>query len=320
VRVHYNGRTTHSPGPIKRVVRDAGRKEYRKSMKRQKRSSNPEGVMVSISRRQLIAMSGLTNDGDSYKLIEAALNRLCRPIGSGKGGMPGVLRNWEEMPNGRMCLHVHGDWLPKNRFARVLWPTPKRSPAALALHLLVQVMRTGKINQKVASPGWLARKIGIDDDAPNSVKRRGLDGALDGVNKLLDELTDERVKRLWSSIPRVEPPQEFTLESFNDGSEIRILATSRRHVFVIDEDRERPVGCDYLADKSKNKSKTRRCRGPNKDTEKGAGVPASTEEKVQGSLQTGAGVLTSEQERFRQELLENIEDPEKFLALYKNYS
>jgi hypothetical protein len=174
--------------------------------------------MVERSRRGLLIASGLPSNGDNHHVIDAALDRLCKPIGQSDP----ILRSWKRLKNG-LRLEVNGLWLNKP-YERVPWPLPLRSPSALRLYLLLQTLDTRPSNTATTSIKNLCYKLGITTDWGGAVSQRILHKALEAVNAHLDTL-DSKLLHKYS----IRLPSGYEIiEDENDSQRIRFQEIVRQ--------------------------------------------------------------------------------------------
>jgi len=240
-RRHWDGKTTYKPKPIREVVPRAGARAYKAAERKQPREPNPDGVLLTISKRKLLTLARLGHDAGNYRAVAACLHRLTQLVGTGDNYMPPILTNWTELSRGRMCLHIDAEWIPSNRFTQVLWPAPKRSPAALAAHLLFSILNTSKLNKKEVSVDWMASCLGLDPELTRGVRNQAIRRAFDTVNRLHEELTDGVIRRLWYNRKRIRPPLRYLNEPYTEGM-IRIVAEERRQRYRANDGEDRIRG------------------------------------------------------------------------------
>ena len=281
-------------GPKKgETIKRAGAEGYKKR-RRALQTRTPEVVVVEISRRRLLRAASLSADAENFRAVEAALNRLCRPVGAGGCEMPAPLRDQEELPGGKLRLHVDGAWLPARRFKRLAWPPPKRSPAALAFYLLVHVLDTRPTNNVEVSAVTFAARLGLDPGAETGARNRAINAAFAVVNAHLRDLPDAQIARLWRLRRSLVPPGGLACEPLTDGK-IRVVAVPRQKTYFAAEATTRPVG----RRRSIKRVHSWRLDAGDlaSDRQESAGVFASERDEVQGSSHRGAGVLASADRR-----------------------
>jgi hypothetical protein len=179
--------------PRPESIERAGSEANRKYKEKRKKEPAPEIITVEQTRRGLLIASGLPSRGDNYNVIDAALDRLCEPIGP----LPAVLTNWKLLNNGRVRLEVNGRWLDLH-FKKVPWPLPVRSPTALALYLWLQSIDTSDMNQTTITLKSLSYKLGI---ANWGKSMDIIHAAVEAVNTHLDTLNVKLLRKYNIKLP-----------------------------------------------------------------------------------------------------------------------
>lgn len=276
--------------PKGRAIQRAGSNAYN-ARKKSLRKVAPDEVAFEITPRRLLCFSGLTVDSDSYRAVDAALKRLCRPVGAGGCEMPAPLRDWEIGAAGKLRLSVDGAWLPASRFKRVWWPPPKRSAAALALYLFAQFTDTRATYRGEVTEQWFADRIGLDPGMSTGARRRAINAAFGVLNDYMRDLPDALVKRMWGRKRRVEIPMAYTCEPIT-GGKIRVVAELREKVYDAAAAEARPHG----KKKTVKRKPLRRAEGVGdfaSGRQKSVGDFASTQDKVWGSSHPSVGDFAS---------------------------
>ena len=158
--------------------------------------------------RALLLSVGLPSNTRSYRRLDAALDRLTKPIGE----YPPMLASWERLDDGRLKLRVHGCWLGlrhKRGYARLPLPLPLHSPTVLSLYVFLNSIWTDNRNTRTSDVGDLYRRVGMMRSLRHG-KRRGsqeleatLKRALDTINHYLGKLDEKLLRRhgLHETVP-----------------------------------------------------------------------------------------------------------------------
>lgn len=280
----------YRPPPKGATIKAAGSGGYKKRRRELSREAIEE-IAVDITARQLLRAAGLGLDADNFRAVRGALNRLCEPVGEGDGAMPSPLRAWVVKGGGGLRLLVDGAWVPPGRYARVLWPAPKRSAAALGFWLFAHVIDTRRTNKTEVSAAWFARRLGLDYERDGTgAVNRAIGAAFRAVNAHLADLPDAVVKRLYQGKPRLVPPAGYKCDPATDGK-IRIVAIPRENVYDATQAEARPHGRKPSIKRVPSRRDGAGVFASNAPDD--AGVFASKNEKVRGSLHGGAGVFAS---------------------------
>lgn len=209
----------HRPITLDKALKAAGKEAYRQRFKELLKEPPPDEVVVEITRRGLLLLAGLQDDGDNYYRLPTTLDRLKLPIGP-KKIFPPVLKRWQKLPSGRLQLSISGAWLGKP-FGRLPWPPPMRSPTVLALYLFLNAINTRNFNARGITFEKLNERLGISTKWGGAVGRRIFDRALAAVNAHLSTLDHEAL-----ADANVKTPTEYKIEPFDDGERIRIVGIS----------------------------------------------------------------------------------------------
>src|SRR4029453_10197183 len=120
----------------------------------------PAIVIVERTPRALLASVGLPLNGANNRRLDAALDRLCRPVGKRNP----VLADWKRLADGRVRLSVRGPWLKvpaQQGIAGLPLPLPLHSPTTLALYLFLHAVRTDDPNTADIDRERLYVRIGL---------------------------------------------------------------------------------------------------------------------------------------------------------------
>ena len=134
------------------------------------------------------------------KLVDAALNRLSRPVG---GGEKSLVVDWEELPNKKLLIQVSGQWL-QPPYVPVATPLP-RTPTAMALYLFLHSIETNNTYSRTdSSMIGLCERLGIPTRFGNAVASQLLDRALKSVNEHIKRLDHDELEGLASKYPSMK--------------------------------------------------------------------------------------------------------------------
>jgi hypothetical protein len=94
----------------RQMFEDLGSRKYRQSHLRRMQKGAPTTVTVEVSATTLLTCVGLANAGSNHRRLEAALDRLLKPVAD----RPPVLLGWDPLADNRVRLEVDGLWLFAN--------------------------------------------------------------------------------------------------------------------------------------------------------------------------------------------------------------
>jgi hypothetical protein len=166
---------------------------FKKKLRSQKLTPD---TVVEISRRALLVSVGLQADRTNYRQLEAALNRLLKPIGRSLSRLSPILLNWEPMADGRLQMTVSGEWLNKS-FVKVPLPLPVKTPTVLALYLFLHGIRTNHMNKTGIGLKWLCQRLGL-------TTHRGVKAATEVINDALELVNNHLEKQKVRTVERYE--------------------------------------------------------------------------------------------------------------------
>jgi hypothetical protein len=176
-------------GRVSHDFRREGATAYRVGRRQFDRAKLPGAVTIEVSRRALLRAANLSPNSRNALDLDAALNRLRRPVRAGAKELPGLLQHLRRLTHRRLRLAVDPQWLPRV-IGRVPTPLPTRGggTTVLALFLLL----CGGIDQRPQSRTMidletLCRRIGIAFRYPAEACAR-LRKVLKAVNDHLRDL------------------------------------------------------------------------------------------------------------------------------------
>jgi hypothetical protein len=180
----------------RQAFQEAGSSGYQRVMRGLK-DRLPFTVAFETTRTHLLSVAGLPTSGQSLNKLEAALNRLRRPV----GGMPPLIEHWEELPSGRLWLEVSTAWMQKP-YGRVPVPLPSaRAPRAQALYCLLFTLRTTAANQDTISLVSLCQRIGVSLEWGATQASQVITRALAAVNRHLATLDADALEAAGLRVP-----------------------------------------------------------------------------------------------------------------------
>jgi hypothetical protein len=129
----------YKPGREGELITLAGRNAYQRSIK-EARKRTPGNLTLRRSRYEILRRGGLSDSAPNIRKLDAALDRLCQPVGDdSKPPHAQPLLHWEQLESGRLLLKVAGSWLAPG-YERVPLPLPLRSATTLNLYLYVHAV------------------------------------------------------------------------------------------------------------------------------------------------------------------------------------
>jgi hypothetical protein len=214
------GADEYHPAPLDAALKEAGRHGYKMALRELKHSPPPQVVTVTLTRSAWLRMAGLSRNESNRRALDASLPIFTKSIllVDGQTKVP-LLRDWKELPDGRLQLQVDGEWL-ESSFGLVPMPLPMRSAPALALYLFLRGINTR--HRKASRVAWLCKLIGIDPDQRHW--RRDLTRAFDVINDHLGllDVTEAMQRRLRKhKVPPVA--RSYQADMIEDG-QIRVTA------------------------------------------------------------------------------------------------
>jgi hypothetical protein len=201
-------RSIYRPLKRRKLIKLAGREGFTTDYQRQRHAPAPAMLAVTVSRYGLLRDAALADSGPNRAKLDAALERLCQPIGDAAG----VLSGWHADPHG-LLLQVRGQWLDPP-YQRLPLPLPK-SANVLALYLFLHGINTDTMHRHARTD--CARLFDLLGMA--SRRSRVLDQTLRLVNQHLEGLPLEQRKALAACHPSIIPPAGFEIEA--SGSAVR---------------------------------------------------------------------------------------------------
>jgi hypothetical protein len=211
----YTTRLDYQSGDNGEHIKRAGRHGFRKRRATLRKRPPPETLKLTMTRSAVLRSAGLPSKGANLNALDAALERLCNPVGELREAL---LREWRALPSGQLLLTISGKWLGP-RFVRIPMPVPMGA-SALALYLFAHGVNTGPVKKRVMIP-WdsLCKKLGMPPSYNSAQASRALGHALDTVNAHLEKLDAKELKR-----QRVNLPLRYDI---NNGAYVRIVAIPR---------------------------------------------------------------------------------------------
>jgi hypothetical protein len=195
-------RNAYRPLKRRKLIKLAGREGFAVAYQRQRDAPAPAMLAVTVSRYGLLRDAGLADTGPNRDKLDAALNRLCQPIGDAVS----LLSEWRADQHG-LHLQVRGDWLDPP-YQRLPLPLPKSSNV-LALYLFLNSINTGSVRRNAQID--CARLFDLLGMAWR--RSRVLDQTLRLLNQHLVNLTLERRKALAACRPSINPPTGYEIEA-----------------------------------------------------------------------------------------------------------
>lgn len=179
-------------------------------------------IPLVLSRYALLRLAGLVVCSANRRRLDAALDRLCRPVGDAEHPASPLPTDWQTTAAG-LDLQVSGEWL-EPPFAALPLPLPMlRSPNALSLYLFLQGIDTRGIKAAVIQFVKLCQRLGIPFRHGAAYCGRKLDAALDVVNSHLATLPFEALAK-----HKVRPPAECRIEVEDKGRALRFVGLPYR--------------------------------------------------------------------------------------------
>jgi hypothetical protein len=183
------------PGP---AIRAAGKQAYR-GAKRELKQIPIESVTVHIGYAQIFRQARLWKH--SYRqVIDAALQRLCQPIGD----WPPLIREYQH--GKRLQIVIDGAWLPSDHIVQVPFELPTTATAlALFLYLrgLSYSLELPRHPFKYTDFKWLCGVLGIKWDGERDATRK-FDAAYKAVNEYLGRVQTRTSVKLLAAYDLTE--------------------------------------------------------------------------------------------------------------------
>lgn len=176
------------------ALRHAGQKGYARCRAKLRKSPLTAFVTLELSRYAVLRLANLDTSSMSMWNLTAALNRLSRFVAIKGIYEPPLIKEWQELPSGKLRLVVSTDWT-QPPFGKVPLPLPTlRSPTAVALHLLLFTLNTSATNQEGMALDPLCERLGILTEWSVGLKVRSIARALELVNEHLATLEPQGIK------------------------------------------------------------------------------------------------------------------------------
>lgn len=149
---------------------------------------------IKVTRAELLNAMAVGKNKRNRDALSAALNRLTRPVGK----FPPVLREWEELDDGRLKLCANAFWIPASHFIEIPVPLPT-SATVLTLYLFGVGADTRPGSDTTIKRSELYRYLGIPASLHGG-QRRALEKALDALNNHLKKLKAQGVIQALTTI------------------------------------------------------------------------------------------------------------------------
>jgi hypothetical protein len=165
-------------------------------------------LRLDVTKTKLLRIASVSRKGDNWGRLEDALRRLTEPAGS----FAPSLRGWERLPNGKLRLNVHPNWVPQGQYTRVLWPLPTSGPTILALYLFLSFIAGFERRRSTnISTEALYRRVGIPLSRPAHAER--------SLNRAL-VLVNAHYRRHSAAVAELEMPRGWKLAPVGDGTSV----------------------------------------------------------------------------------------------------